>query len=115
MITLKNLVIDGPATIGKDTKLVGISPSYVYEGEKRSDTVDGWKLDVLCPALGFEKLTVKVEGATPLISEDEWVAGSALPILFDGLEIKAWQDFHTKQIRVAASAKSARLLSAQKG
>ncbi|WP_457945414.1 hypothetical protein [Caproiciproducens sp. LBM24188] len=115
MISLKNLVIDAPATIGKDIKLVGISPSYAYEGEKKTDTVEAFKLEVLCPALGYEKLTVKVEGATPLIPEDEWVAGSALPIFFDGLEIKAWQDFHTKQIRVSASAKSARLLQVQKG
>ena len=58
------IAIDANKTIGKNPVLVDVAPAYVYENGKRTGEVSGFKYTVALPDKAFEKLTIKIDGAT---------------------------------------------------
>ncbi len=110
MLTLKQLVINSKATLGENLKLVGIAPAYEYRDGKRLNDVVGYRYSVVSPTLGYDKIDIKVLGEQPLVDPEKFQVGQALPIVLVNPQIKVFQDFRTKEIKISATADSARLL-----
>lgn len=113
-IDLKKIVINVEETLGTNLMLVDAPRAvYRYEKEQRTDELLGFLYSVLCPAMSYEKINIKVAGNKPILDPDEW-AGGALPVAFTNLHLSLSQDFRTKAIRLLASSDAIRLVE-QKG
>lgn len=66
-----------PNCIGSDLMALSVKPVYLYENGKRvSDEVVSFKYEILCPALGYEKLAVKVGASAKQLDVSEEPFGS---------------------------------------
>lgn len=105
MNILKHIKIDMDATLLSGTVLL-IEKPRVYENydEGVKTGPAGLAYHCLCEGLNFEKLTIKVPGLTvpQLEYEDE-----PIPVTFEGLEGKLWQDFKNGgAVKLSVTAKS---------
>ena len=87
---------------GQKMNLVGVEPSYIYENNKKTDKIDGYKYTVVLLDADYEKITVKIEGARLVEDQEKY----DIPIKFTGLEVRFYQDFTTKVNHLKAKAKS---------
>ena len=71
--------------LGRDLMALSSKPVYVYENGKRvSDEVVAFKYEILCPALGYEKLAVKVDASAKQLDVSE---DNPLEVKLIGLEM----------------------------
>lgn len=74
-----------PKCIGSDLMALSVKPVYLYENGKRvSDEVVSFKYEILCPALGYEKLAVKVDASAKQLDVSE---DNPLEVELIGLEM----------------------------
>lgn len=75
----------------------------------------GTTYEVLCPALGFEKILVKVQDTAPVITAEqlETLTNAETPpmVTFSGFKGKLYQDFHSanREVKFSATADSVHL------
>lgn len=74
-----------PKCIGTDLLALSSKPVYVYENGKRvSDEVVAFKYELLCPTLGYEKLSVKIDASAKQLNVSE---DNPLEVELIGLEM----------------------------
>lgn len=84
MDIIRRLKFD-PKCIGTDVMALSSSPVNLYENGKRvSDEVIAFKYEILCPALGYEKLAVKVDASAKQLNVSE---DNPVEVEFIGLEM----------------------------
>ncbi len=105
---LKYLVIDSSATLGEKLLLLNVRPYTGYkEGVKGEQ--EGLTFNCLSERLDFEKVDIKVAG---LLKPPFEFDGNPVPVAFDDIQIKAWQDWGNKgEVKLSITAKEVRLLS----
>ena len=105
---IKDIVVDSYATVGKNLMLVGVSPSYAYDNGKRTDTINGYKYEIVMPERMYEKLNVRILGEQKV----EMPENETPQVLLDGLMIRLYwtQQGH----KVSASADNIRLVNPPK-
>ena len=99
---LKDLSFDVKKTV--DGKLLLVEKPTEYEGYKDGVKTgsEGLRYTVLCEKLNFDKITIKIPGKlTPSIVYE----GTPVPVSFEGLEGKVWQDFNNHgEIKLSLTA-----------
>ena len=105
---VNNVIVDSYATVGKNLMLVSVFPSYNYDNGTRTDTINGYKYEIVMPERMYEKLSVRIPGEQKLeISENE-----SPQVFLDGLTISV---YWTKQgHKVSAVAENIRLVNPPK-
>ena len=89
---IKNIVVDVESTLGKKLLLLDVRPYASYhEGVKGEQ--EGLTFTVLSEEMNFEKVEVKVAG---ILKPPFDFNGTPIPVEFDGLEGKLWQDWSNK-------------------
>ena len=83
---VKSVVVDAYATVGKNLLLVSISSAYSYENGKRTDTVIGYKYEVVMPEKMYEKLSVRIDGDQKL----ELPENETPQVVFEGLKMSLY-------------------------
>lgn len=103
---IKNIIVDVEATLGKKLLLLDIRPLASYhEGVKGNQ--EGLTFTVLSEKMNFEKVDVKVSG---ILKPPFEFRGTPVPVEFDGLEGKLWQDWGNKgAIRLSLTATDIRV------
>lgn len=99
---IKYLVMDSEKMIGNTTLLLEIRPYATYKEGIKGDQ-EGLVFTCLVEQMGFEKLDIKVAGILqPPFAFD----GTPIPVEFEGLEGKVWQDWNNKgEIKLSVTAK----------
>lgn len=105
---LKYLIIDMEKTAGKRFLLLDVRTYYGYkEGVKGNP--EGLTFNCLSETMGYEKIDIKVEGLMQLPFKFD---GTPIPVEFDSLEGKVWQDWSSKgEVKLSVAAKGIRLLT----
>ena len=91
---------------GKRMNLVGVEPYYTYEAGKKTDKIGGYKYTTVLMDRDYEKIDIKIEG-NRLIEEQEKYD---IPVKFNGLEVRFYQYFTTKNLYLKATAKNLEIL-----
>ena len=97
-MNIRDLRID-PACLGRKKFLVDVRPAYDYKDGKRTETVTGYRYEVALPDLGFDKLSVRIDGVQLMQKPEDGYA----EVEFTGLEIGMYE----KDGHVNLSAKAA--------
>lgn len=99
----KYLVIDVEKTIGKKLLLLDLYPYAGYkEGIKGAQ--EGLVFYCLSEAMGYEKNAIKIAG---LMEPPFEFDGTPIPVEFEGLEAKVWQDWSNKgTVKLSITAKN---------
>lgn len=99
----KHLVIDVEKTIGDKLLLLGVRPYAGYkEGVKGEQ--EGLTFNCLSETMGYEKIDIKIAG---LLQPPFEFDGTPIPVEFEGLEAKVWQDWANKgEVKLSISAKA---------
>ncbi len=71
-----------PNCIGKKLLLVDVAPSYKYVDGHRTDDIKAYRYTVASPELGFDKLSVVIEGEQLIEKPDSYVE-----VVFEGLNV----------------------------
>ena len=100
---MSDIVIDAQKTLGEKKLLINVSPSYKYENNIRTESVDGFKYEIVLPEKEFEKINVKIEGNQKIESPEGYT-----PVEFDGLELKHYL-FQWKYL-ISGTAKDIRVV-----
>lgn len=109
IFVMKNLlsciVINVDETIGKKLLLLDVRPYASYkEGVKGEQ--EGLSFTVLSEKMNYEKVDIKISG---LLKPSFEYDGTPLPVEFDGLEGKLWQDWSNKgAVKLSLSATAIR-------
>lgn len=105
---VKHLVIDVEKTIGNRLLLLDVRPYAGYkEGIKGEQ--EGLAFNCLSERMNYEKLDIKVSGILQPPFEFD---GTPIPVEFEGLEAKVWQDWNNKgEVRLSVTAKGIRQLA----
>lgn len=105
---VKHLVIDVEKTVGNKLLLLGVRPYAGYkEGVKGEQ--EGLTFNCLSETMDFEKIDIKVAG---LMQPPFEFDGTPVPVVFEGLELKAWQDWGNKgEVKLSITAKNVRPLA----
>lgn len=100
---VKHLVIDVEKTVGNKLLLLGVRPYAEYKEGVKGEQI-GLTFNCLCEALAYEKTDIKVEG---LLQPPFEFDGTPIPVEFEGLEAKVWQDWNNKgEVKLSITAKS---------
>lgn len=103
---LKSIVIDAERTVGNKLLLLDVRPYASYNEGVRGEQ-EGLTFTVLSEKMNFEKVDVKISG---ILKPPFEFNGTPLPVEFDGLESKLWQDWSNKgTVRLSLSASAIRL------
>lgn len=104
---VKYLMIDVKKTIGNKLLLLEAGPYAGYkEGIKGEQ--EGFAFNCLSETMNFEKIKIKIAGLMQLPFEFD---GTPIPVEFDGLEAKVWQDWSNKgELKLSITAKAIRSL-----
>lgn len=103
---LKFLSIDGNATIGNRLLLLNVKPYASYKEGVKGD-VEGITLNCLSEKMEFEKVDIKIAGILETPFE---FTGTPIPVEFDGIEAKVWQDWNSKgEVKLSLTAQNVRL------
>lgn len=65
------IIVDAKATLGKNIRLTGMREVYSYINGERTDTLEGYKYEVVLLDKSFEKVEFKIENTSPLFTEEE--------------------------------------------
>lgn len=105
---VKHLVIDCKRTVGDKLLLLDVRPYAGYkEGIKGEQ--EGLAFNCLSERMNYEKLDIKVSGILQPPFEFD---GTPIPVEFEGLEAKVWQDWNNKgEVRLSVTAKGIRQLA----
>lgn len=106
---LKYLVINVEKTIGNKLLLLDIRPYAGYkEGVKGEQ--EGLTFNCLCEKMNFEKVDIKVAGI--LQPPFEFDGTTPIPVQFEGLSAKLWQDWRNKgEVKISLSAENIKLIA----
>lgn len=85
-------------SLGNKLLLVDVVPVYEYRDNVRTDNVVAHRYIVAVPEHELEKLAVKIDGKQLVEKPDMFVE-----VEFDGLEITAYENRGTPQIRAKAN------------
>ena len=104
----KHLVIDAENTIGDKLLLLGIRPYAGYkEGVKGEQ--EGLTFNCLSETMDYEKVDIKIAG---ILQAPFAFDGTPIPVEFEGLEAKVWQDWNNKgEVKLSITAKAIKLLA----
>lgn len=107
---LSKLKVNCPETLGR---MYLIEEPHVYEGYKEGIKTgpEGLVYTVMSEMQNFDKFLIKIPGTIiPTVKYQ----GSPVPVEFEGLEGKLWQDFrHGSEIKLSISAKAIRIEQSQ--
>lgn len=108
---IKHLIIDTEKTVGNKLLLLGVRPYASYkEGIKGEQ--EGLAFNCLSETMDFEKIDIKVAGILQTPFEFD---GTPIPVEFDGLEGKVWQDWSNKgEVKLSVTATGIRPLATEK-
>lgn len=102
---ISKLRID-PASLGDNLMLTDVTPVFRYENKAKTDEVVGYRYVVACPALGLEKVGIKVNGDKRMNKPVE-----GFPIVtFIGMEIKLY--VINGNANITATAKDVKVVKA---
>lgn len=104
---IKYLVIDAKQTLGERNLLLEARPYAGYkEGIKGEQ--EGITVTCLSETMGYEKVDIKIAGLMELpVAFD----GTPIPVEFEGLEAKVWQDWNNKgTVKLSMTAKGIKTL-----
>lgn len=106
---LKHLVIDISETIGDKLLLLNVRPYAGYKEGVKGE-LEGLVFNCLSERLDFEKVDIKVAG---LLKPPFEFDGNPVPVAFDGLDGKVWQNWGEGkgEVKLSITAKEVRLLS----
>jgi hypothetical protein len=65
------IIVDAKATLGENIRLTGMREVYAYVNGDRTDTLEGYKYEVVLLDKSFEKVEFKIENTTPLFTEQD--------------------------------------------
>ncbi len=103
---LKSIVINAEETVGNKLLLLD-AKSYASYKEGVKGEQEGLTFTVLSEKMNFEKVHIKIAG---LLKPSFEFNGTPLPVEFDGLEGKLWQDWSNKgAVKLSLSATAIRL------
>ena len=103
---LKSIVINAEETIGNKLLLLDVRPYASYNEGVRGEQ-EGLTFTVLSEKMNFEKVNVKISG---ILKPPFEFNGTPLPVEFDGLEGKLWQDWSNKgAVKLSLSAAAIKL------
>lgn len=91
---IKYLVINAKETLGDELSILRVREYRKYIEGIRGD-VEGLTVTVLSEKMEYEKVDVKIAGLMELPFVFD---GTRIPVVFEGLEAKAWQDWDNKGI-----------------
>lgn len=105
---LKYLKIDVSKTLGNRLLLLDVRPYAGYkEGVKGKQ--EGLTFNCMSETMAYEKIDIKVAG---LLQPPFEFNGTPVPVEFEELEAKVWQDWSDKGvIKISIKAKGIRLLA----
>ncbi len=100
---VKYLVINAEKTIGNRLLLLGVRPYAGYkEGIKGEQ--EGLAFNCLSEIMAYEKIDIKVPS---LLQPPFEFDGTPIPVEFEGLEAKVWQDWSNKgELKLSVTAKA---------
>ena len=105
---IKYLVINAHETLGDKLLLLGHRPLAKYiEGIKGEQ--EGITVTCLSEKMGYEKVDIKIVGLMelPFVFDN-----SPIPVNFEGLEAKIWQDWeHKGELKLSLSAQGIKPLA----
>lgn len=103
---LNNIVIDADATVGNKLLLLNVRPYASYKDGVKGEQ-EGLTFNCLSENLSYEKIDIKVAG---LLKPPFDFDGTPLPVEFEGVEAKLWQDWSNKGVvRLSLTAENIRL------
>lgn len=106
----KHLVIDVEKTIGDKLLMLGVR-SYAKYKEGVKGEQEGLTFKCLSEKMGYEKIDIKIAG---LLQPPFEFDGTPIPVEFEGLEAKVWQDWNNKgEVKLSITAKAIKPLSAK--
>ncbi len=107
---VKYLVIDVEKTLGRKLLLLDLYPYAGYkEGIKGAQ--EGLVFRCLSETMGYEKSDIKIAG---LMQPPFEFDGTPVPVEFEGLEAKVWQDWSNKgMVRLSVTAKGVKMVAAK--
>lgn len=100
MISLSNVIIS-TKTLGSKLLLTRVRAAYVYSNGVKTDTIEGYSYEIVCPGCNYEKIAVRIEGNQQLDSPEE-----AIPVCFDGLELFIYYNVSLRSYQLGARAKA---------
>lgn len=102
---LKSIVIDAERTVGNKLLLLNVRPYASYnEGVKGEQ--EGLTFTILSEKMNFEKVDIKISG---ILKPPFEFNGTPLPVEFENLEGKLWQDWSNKgAVKLSLSATAIR-------
>ena len=108
---LSDLSINWEETIGNDLAnlmAVDMREAYIWGADgKKTDNLEGWNVEVVCPKLKFDKITVKVRSK---IQPFEIPDGEPILVKFIGLSGKAYLEYKSGQVKFAITAENVDVL-----
>lgn len=106
----KHLVIDVKNTIGDKLLLLSVRPYAGYkEGVKGEQ--EGLTFNCLSETMDYEKIDIKIAG---LLQPPFEFDGTPIPVEFEGLEAKCWQDWNNKgEVKLSITAKAIKPLASK--
>lgn len=107
---LNNVVIDAEETVGKSVLALDVRPNFHFsEGVKGAQK--GLTFTCLSEVMNYEKIDIKVDG---LMEPPFEINGTPVPVAFEGLEAKLWQDWSSKgEVKLSITAKAINPLAAK--
>lgn len=105
---IKHLVIDVERTIGKNLLLLNMRSYNAYkEGVKGEQ--EGLTFNCLSETMDYEKIDIKIAGILQPPFEFD---GTPIPVEFEELEAKVWQDWNNKgEVKLSITAKAIKPLT----
>ena len=107
---LKNVVINAEETLGKNVLALEVRPNFHFsEGIKGAQK--GLTFKCLSEAMNYEKVDIKVDG---LMEPPFEINETPVPVVFEGLEVKLWQDWSNKgEVKLSITAKAIKPLASK--
>ncbi len=101
-MTLTDLIID-PKSLGSTLWLVDVLPVYVYENNKRTENISGYRYTVAMPEKNLDKINIKIEGKQQVEKPEGYSE-----IVFQNLEVFIY--YMNGQPQIGAKATGAALV-----
>lgn len=106
----KHLVIDVEKTISDKLLMLGVR-SYAKYKEGVKGEQEGLTFNCLSETMGYEKIDIKIAG---LLQPPFEFDGTPIPVEFEGLEAKVWQDWNNKgEVKLSITAKAIKPLASK--
>lgn len=79
---LTDLIISAKS-VGQHLILTEVRPAYEYRDGRRTDTITGYRYEVVMPERGYDHLAVRIDGEQLIELKD----GTHEEVIFDALEL----------------------------